>query len=176
MTTRNSSIQYSVGDRIQARINKINDNGCYCSFVGQGQLWGFMPNYLMSSFFDGNGDFTKGVGDIVDVIIWKFSERGFLLSDALAFAKEQKRLQKRMEKEYEQTLIDDFASKFEIGTVFDVMVTKVKDSNIMVAVGAVILFFIIALLTSYSIKILEVLLLLLIYRCMDNCRIYTDYH
>lgn len=41
MTTRNSSIQYSVGDRIQARINKINDNGCYCSFVGQGQLWGF---------------------------------------------------------------------------------------------------------------------------------------
>jgi len=40
-----------------------------------------------------------------------------------------------MEKEYEQTLIDDFVSKFEIGTVFDVMITKVKNSKIIVNIN-----------------------------------------
>ena len=50
---------YKVGDSVRVRINKIQENGCYCTFL---PIWknqfGFMPNYLMPSCFDENGNFT----------------------------------------------------------------------------------------------------------------------
>jgi len=42
-------MQYSVGDKVQTRINKIQEKGCFCSFLPSGKnQFGFMPNYLMT--------------------------------------------------------------------------------------------------------------------------------
>ena len=92
-------MQYSVGEKIKTRINKIQDNGCFCSFF---PLWqkqfGFMPNYLMPSCFDENGNITINVGDDIEVIISKITARGIILSDILTFEKEQEKIK---EKEYQ---------------------------------------------------------------------------
>ena len=86
-------MQYSVGEKIKTRINKIQDNGCFCSFF---PLWqkqfGFMPNYLMPSCFDENGNITINVGDDIEVIISKITARGIILSDILTFEKEQEKI------------------------------------------------------------------------------------
>ena len=76
-------MQYSVGDKVQTRINKIQEKGCFCSFLPLGKnQFGFMPNYLMPSFFDENGNFTKSVGDQVMVVINEINNEGFItLSD-----------------------------------------------------------------------------------------------
>ena len=45
-------MEYNKGDIAKAKIIKINDNGClFKLYQGKGQR-GFMPNYLMTSFFD----------------------------------------------------------------------------------------------------------------------------
>ena len=89
-------MQYSVGEKIKTRINKIQDNGCFCSFF---PLWqkqfGFMPNYLMPSCFDENGNITINVGDDIEVIISKITARGIILSDILTFEKEQEKIKEK---------------------------------------------------------------------------------
>ena len=126
-------MQYSVGEKIKTRINKIQDNGCFCSFF---PLWqkqfGFMPNYLMPSCFDENGNITINVGDDIEVIISKITARGIILSDILTFEKEQEKIK---EKEYQDALIDDFIHKFEAGTFFEVEVIQVKRNKVIIRLG-----------------------------------------
>lgn len=126
-------MQYSVGEKIKTRINKIQDNGCFCSFF---PLWqkqfGFMPNYLMPSCFDENGNITINVGDDIEVIISKITARGIILSDILTFEKEQEKIK---EKEYQDALIDDFVHKFEAGTFFEVEVIQVKKNKVIIRLG-----------------------------------------
>ena len=126
-------MQYSVGEKIKTRINKIQDNGCFCSFF---PLWqkqfGFMPNYLMPSCFDENGNITINVGDDIEVIISKITARGIILSDILTFEKEQEKIK---EKEHQDALIDDFVHKFEAGTFFEVEVIQVKKNKVIIRLG-----------------------------------------
>lgn len=51
-------MKLKIGDRVSARINKIQENGCYCTLLHLNQF-GFMPNYLMPSFFDENGGISS---------------------------------------------------------------------------------------------------------------------
>lgn len=126
-------MQYSVGDRISVKINKIQENGCYCSFL---PLWenkfGFMPNSLMSSYFDDNGNLTKIVGDSIIAIINKITDRGIILSDVVTYEKEQR---KKEEKAHKQALIDDFVSTYEVGTIFEAKVVKVQNSKVVINLG-----------------------------------------
>lgn len=126
-------MQYSVGEKIKTRINKIQDNGCFCSFF---PLWqnqfGFMPIHLMPSYFDKNGNITIKVGDNIEVIINKITTRGIILSDILTFEKKQEKIKK---KEYQDALIEDFVQNFEPGTFFEVEVIQVKKDIVIIRIG-----------------------------------------
>lgn len=130
-------MEYSIGYKLKARINKIQDNGCYCSLY-HSQQFGFMPNYLMPSFFDENGSLTKSVGDTVMVVINKISDKGFItLSDIEGYEKEQEKLRKKEEKAIMRQHIEDFASKYEQGTVFEAEVVQVKTSKAIIEIGGI---------------------------------------
>ena len=58
-------MEYKVGDKVQGRINKVQDNGCYCTLY-HSQQFGFMPNYLMPNYTDESGRCIKKVNEIVD--------------------------------------------------------------------------------------------------------------
>jgi len=92
---------YKAGDKIVVRINKIQDNGCYCSFHPlHCNQYGFMPKILMPSMIDSQGNFMVSVGDDITVIIEKYNEKGFLLSDIETYEKEQEKLRKKEEKPF----------------------------------------------------------------------------
>lgn len=130
-------MEYSIGYKLKARINKIQDNGCFCS-LSHSQQFGFMPNYLMPSFFDENGSFTKSVGDTIMVVINKINDKGFItLSDIEAYEKEQEKLRKKEEKAIMRQHVEDFASKYEQGTVFEAEVVRVQNSKVIIKVGNV---------------------------------------
>lgn len=130
-------MKYSIRDKVWARINKIQDNGCFCTLSSS--QFGFMPNYLMPSFFDENGNFTKSVGDKVLVVINKINEKGFItLSDEVSFEKEQEKLRKKEEKIAIRQRIENFASTYEKGVVFDgAVVTKVGTNKVHIQLGDV---------------------------------------
>lgn len=136
-TTENGNL-YKVGDSVRVRINKIRENGCYCTFL---PLWtnqfGFMPNNLMPSCFDENGNFTKTVGDTFFVVISRITDKGIILSDIDTYKKEQEKKRRKEEKERMQKLIDDFASKYTPGTVFEAIVVRVKNTRVYIDLGGV---------------------------------------
>ena len=126
-------MKYFVGEKIKTRINKIQDNGCFCSFVPLSQnQFGFMPNHLMQSYFDENGNIAINVGDYIEVVINKITTRGIILSDIFTFEKEQEKIKK---KEYKDALTDDFVHKFETGTFFEVEIAKVKRNKVIIRLG-----------------------------------------
>ncbi len=128
---------YSIGDKLKARINKIQNNGCYCSLY-HSQQFGFMPNYLMPSFFDENGSFTKSVGDTVMVVINKINDKGFItLSDIDAYEKEQEKLRKKEEKAIQRQRVECFISEYQPGNVFEAEVVRVQNSKVIIQVGDV---------------------------------------
>lgn len=116
-------MQYSVGDKVQTRINKIQEKGCFCSFLSLGKnQFGFMPNYLMPSFFDENGNFTKSVGDQVMVVINEINNEGFIiLSDINTYELRQR--------------VENFATKYEPGTIFETEVVHVQNSKVIINLG-----------------------------------------
>lgn len=129
-------MQYKVGDIVTGRINKIKDNGCFCSFLPLYQnQFGFMPNHLMPSFFDENGSFTKSVGDYIEIVINKVTERGIITSDIQTYEKEQNKLKKQEEKAKLKEKTALFASTYEIGTIFEAEVIKVKNSKVEIMLG-----------------------------------------
>lgn len=129
--------EIAIGNKFKARINKIQDNGCFCSL--HHKQFGFMPNYLMPSFFDENGSFTKSVGDTVMVVINKINDKGFItLSDIEAYKKEQEKLRKKEEKAIMKQRIEDFVSKHEQGKRFEAEVVCVQNSKIIIQVGDVL--------------------------------------
>ena len=127
---------HSIGEKVLVRINKIQVNGCFCSFL---PLWqnqfGFMPNKLMPSFFNEKGELTKSVGDNIEVVINNITERGIILSDNFTYEKEQKRLREKEENTRRQARICDFASKYEAGTIFEAEVTRVLHSKVFINLG-----------------------------------------
>lgn len=129
---------YKVGDSVRVRINKIQENGCYCTFL---PIWknqfGFMPNYLMPSCFDENGNFTKSVGDTFFVVVNRITERGIILSDIDTYKKELEKIRKREEKARMQQLIDDFATKYAVGTIFEAIVVRVNYTRVYIDLGGV---------------------------------------
>ena len=120
-------MEYSIGEKVNVRINKIQDNGCYCSFLPLWQnQYGFMPKHLMPSYLDNQGDFTISKGDNITVVINNITDRGIILSDIQTYDKEQKRIQKKEEKARMQALVAEFAQRYERGTVFEAEVVKVQ--------------------------------------------------
>lgn len=118
-------MQYSVGDKVETRINKIQENGCFCSFLPLSKnQFGFMPNYLMPSCFDENGNITVKVGDTIIAVINKITDKGIILSDLQAFDKQR-----------QQVLAQNFASYYELGTIFEAEVSKVESSRIIINLG-----------------------------------------
>ena len=93
-------MQYKVGDSVAVRINKIQENGCFCSFHPLSvNKYGFMPKKLIPSFTDENGNIIKSKGDDVKAVIYYISDSGFItLSDLAYYAKEQEKLRKKADK------------------------------------------------------------------------------
>lgn len=130
-------MEYKIGNRLHVRINKIQDNGCFCSFhpLSTGKF-GFMPKYMMSSLYDENGTLTKSVGDDIEVVISNINEQGFvILSDTVYYEKEQVKLRKKEEKVIQKKQIETFASQYEIGTVFEAEVSRVQISKVVINIG-----------------------------------------
>ncbi len=123
------------GKLVKAQINKIQDSGCYCSLY-QSHDFGFMPNYLMPSFFDEDGNFTKSVGDQVKVVINKINDKGFItLSDVETYEKKQEKLRRKEEKAIMRQQVEKFVSEYERGTIFEVEVVSVEKSKVIIRVG-----------------------------------------
>ena len=113
-------MEYKVGDQIGVRINRIQENGCYCSFHPlRSNHYGFMPKYLMSSMIDEHNNYYVSVGDDITVVIYKITDNRFLLSDIETYEKEQ------------------FISKYKVGTIFEAEVIRVLQLNATVKVGNV---------------------------------------
>ena len=97
-----------------------------------------MPNRLMPSLFDENGNFTKSVGDNVEVAIYNINDKGFItLSDITTYEKEQEKLRKKEEKAVVKQRAEGFASLYESGTIFEAEVIRVQNSKAIIQVGDV---------------------------------------
>ena len=130
-----SIMQYSVGDCVSVRINKIQENGCYCSFLPlKLNKFGFMPQKRMPSFYDENGNIIRSKGDDVEAVINHISDNGFItLSDVVYYKNQQEFLRKK--KEIQKQHIEDFVSEFEYGTIFEVEVDQVQSSKVIIKIG-----------------------------------------
>ena len=128
-------MQYSVGDCVSVRINKIQENGCYCSFLPlKLNKFGFMPQKRMPSFYDENGNIIRSKGDDVEAVINHISDNGFItLSDVVYYKNQQEFLRKK--KEIQKQHIEDFVSEFEYGTIFEVEVDQVQSSKVIIKIG-----------------------------------------
>ena len=85
----------------------------------------------MHSFFDENGNLTISVRDKIDVVIYKITEKGFILSDVSTYEKKEKNVQR-------SALISDFVSKNKAGTIFEAEVTEVLDTKVFINRGGII--------------------------------------
>lgn len=112
---------YTKGTILKARINKITEKGCYCT-IGGSKEYGFMPIYSMPSLLDDNRVITKQVGDIIDVVINKISNRGFVLSDTQTIEKENIRLERNYN-------VRCFIEEHKIGQIFEATIPNLNKSN-----------------------------------------------
>lgn len=96
-----------------------------------------MPKYLMSSFYDENGHFIKHVGDNITVVINNITDRGILLSDINTYEKDQEKLRKKETKAHMQMLINNFISKYDIGTDFEAEVIRVQNTKAYISLEGV---------------------------------------
>lgn len=117
----------SIGDQIQVRINKIQENGCFCSICDT-DLFGFLPKNLMPSYCDGDGKIIKAVNDTILVYVKKINSEGLImLSDVITYEKDKEKRER----------ICAFASEYEIGTIFEAEVIKVSSSKATIRLGDV---------------------------------------
>ena len=128
-------MKYSIGDRILVKINKIQETGCYCTFLPLGDNYGFMPKKLMRCLYEEKDNFTKKVGDKLSVVIVDISERGILLSDVETYNKDLEKKRKKEAAERMKQLIHNFASSYEIGSIFEAKVIKVSYSKVMINIA-----------------------------------------
>ena len=89
-----------------------------------------MPNYL-----DGSGSCIKQVGDTINTVIYNISDRGILLSDIQTYEKELDRKQRKFERERQQALANNFISEYEVGSIFEAEVSRVKNSKVEILLG-----------------------------------------
>lgn len=124
-----NGMEYQIGDRIKVRINKIQDNGCFCSFHPfHSGLFGFMPEKLMRSLIGEQGNYSISVGDNITVVIWEISERGFLLSDIETYERER-------EKALLKCRIEKFAAEYTHGDVFEAEVVEIYNKKVIIKIG-----------------------------------------
>lgn len=70
---------------VSVKINKIQNNGCFCTFLGLKEGYGFMPQYLMSDHYN-NGVCDLDKGDTINAYIHEIKADGFIiLSDEFIF-------------------------------------------------------------------------------------------
>ncbi len=118
------------GDQFIGVINKIKDNGIFCSLQGSSEF-GFVPNNLMSSFFDDDNNLRYGVKDKVTVYIYNINEKGqILLSDEIAYKIAYKKEQRRVR-------LRSFTTTYEVGTIFEAKIVDINNFIITIQVGDV---------------------------------------
>lgn len=130
-------MKYSISDRVLVKINKIQETGCYCTFLPLGDKYGFMPKKLMRCLYDEQGNFTKKVGDKLSVVIVDISEKGMLLSDVETYNKDLEKKRKKEAAERMKQLINNFASSYEIGSIFEAKVVKVWNSKVHIDIAGI---------------------------------------
>ena len=70
---------------VYVKINKIQDNGCFCTFLGRYEGYGFMPKQLMTDHYN-NGVCDLDKGDTITAYIHEIKADGFIiLSDESVF-------------------------------------------------------------------------------------------
>ena len=118
-------MDYTIGDIIKVRINKIQENGCFCSFLTESQnKFGFLPKKLMLSYLDREGRISNKVGDVIIVVISSITDKGIILSDESSY-----KVQKQ---------INDFVSKYDEGTVFEAEVVRVETKKVYIKLGNIV--------------------------------------
>ncbi len=133
-------MNYKVGDKIQVKINKIQDNGCFCTFWDNSDNFGFLSKKLATTFCDKDGNFKISRNDTISVYIHTISEKGFLLSDIEAIRPQLDKIRKRNEieeKQRKKKQIDSFVSTYKPGTIFEAEVIKIYDYQVNIRVGNV---------------------------------------
>ena len=99
--------------------------------------YGFMPKKLMRCLYDEQGNFTKKVGDKLSVVIVDISEKGMLLSDVETYNKDLEKKRKKEAAERMKQLINNFASSYEIGSIFEAKVVKVWNSKVHIDIAGI---------------------------------------
>lgn len=129
--------QYKFGNRIIGCINNIKDNGIYVTLDSESGF-GFMPNNLMPSYYDENGNLTKSKGDKIVVFVYKSDEKGVILCDNYTY---EKQLEKQFKEEQiikRQELGKDFASKYKSGDIFEVEVLKIHNNHVNITLDGIV--------------------------------------
>lgn len=128
-----SIAKHKVGQKIAGRINnvkldEINGVSGVHVTLDASSSFGFMPKLMMPSYFDDNGNLTKGKGDRIAVVVFKIDEKGILLCDNFTY---DLQLEKQRKLEMNQT----FTSKYISGDIFEVEVVKIHNNYVNVRLG-----------------------------------------
>lgn len=141
-----------IGYKIIGTVNKINEDGCYCSLGTSG--FGFMPKNLMDGLIGEDGNYLFSLKDKIEVCVYKIDKKGFiLLSSEKSYEAFQERQKEReehrkiiMEKKEEKrrrieerkaksAIRESFAEQFEPGMVFESEVVQVKKNKAVIRIG-----------------------------------------
>ena len=133
----NCITQYKFGNRIIGCINNIKDNGIYVTLDSESGF-GFMPNNLMPSYYDENGNLTKSKGDKIVVFVYKSDEKGVILCDNYTYEKQLEKQFKEEQKIKRQELGKDFASKYKSGDIFEVEVLKIHNNHVNITLDGIV--------------------------------------
>ena len=133
----NCITQYKFGNRIIGCINNIKDNGIYVTLDSESGF-GFMPNNLMPSYYDENGNLTKSKGDKIVVFVYKSDEKGVILCDNYTYEKQLEKQFKEEQKIKSQELGKDFASKYKSGDIFEVEVLKIHNNHVNITLDGIV--------------------------------------
>lgn len=133
----NGIMQYKFGNKIIGRINNIKDNGIYVTLDSESGF-GFMPNNLMPSYYDENGNLTKSKGDKIVVFVYKSDEKGVMLCDNYTYEKQLEKQFKEEQKIKRQELGKDFASKYKSGDIFEVEVLKIHNNHVNITLDGIV--------------------------------------
>lgn len=110
---------YSIGDKVIGIINKIQDDGFYCSIKGT-KDYGFLPKKSAKSFYDDAETFVKKLQDQVELYVQKIDSKGFI------FFQDETAYKKKL-----------FAQTYQIGTIFEAEVVSVQNSKVSINVGGI---------------------------------------
>ena len=141
-----------IGTKIIGTVNKITENGCYCSLGKDG--FGFMPKSFMDGYVNEGGNYLVSLRDRIEVVVYKIDKKGFIFlssessfdvmqekererQERIKLIKEKKEEKKKRheEKKAKYEMQESFVEQFEPGVVFESEVVKVEKNKAVIRVG-----------------------------------------